>query len=34
VNTTVRVDLVMQVGGIAETVEVVQTAPLLQTDGV
>lgn len=32
VNTTVRVDLLMQVGALAETVEVVQTAPLLQTD--
>ena len=32
VNTTVRVDVVLEVGNMEETVEVVQQTPLLQTD--
>ncbi|HSB62086.1 MAG TPA: carboxypeptidase-like regulatory domain-containing protein, partial [Vicinamibacteria bacterium] len=32
VNSTVRVDVVLEVGGLEEVVEVVQETPLLQTD--
>ena len=32
VNSTMRVDLILEVGAMTETVEVVQETPLLQTD--